>query len=359
MIGKRGSFLVDTAAEVLRTGIASGRWNGFLPGIHQLRVETDFGRSTLEKALADLADEGVIAEAKHGQRRAILRMPAVSASLAQRRLGLMFPMPWHEADREDVEFVSSLRLALEREGGELAIHHFKRSPNVSFGDVLRCAESNLPDAWAIYRGTRRLVEECMLTGSRTIAIGGPVKDLAVDIVAWDGDVLVTRALEMLLKAGHRRIVLPVIPSWRDGEHGGVRAFQREMARAGILLQPSFHLPDVPEGNDAFPALLERLWRLTPPTAIIVQNAAQVVAAVCFASGRGLSVPEDLSIIALCSNPLLREMRPAITSLSMESSKLVPHVVKWFVKDPVSPRKILLDQVGTIGDSIAPPPKGGS
>ncbi|WP_338285949.1 substrate-binding domain-containing protein [Luteolibacter sp. LG18] len=266
-------------------------------------------------------------------------------------------MHWRDADREDVEFVTSLQLAIEREGCGFTIYPGHRAVNSGFEPVRKMAGREPPDAWAIYQGGRRLIEECRLAHPRTLALGGAVADLDMDVVAWDGGVLVKRSLEILLKAGHRRIVLPLVKTWKDGEHRGVAAFYREMREAGIAVQPSFHLPVVPGGASGFREMLERLWRWTPPTAFIVQTASQAVEMLCFAGSRGLSVPEDLSVIALCSNPLLRELRPSILGLAVESSKLVPHVVNWFVQPPAPARKVLLYPSLGSGDSVGPPPRG--
>ena len=106
-----------------------------------------------------------------------------------------------------------------------------------------------------------------------------------------------------------------------------RLFFQELEACGIKTGP-FNLPDWVENVDGFHAMLDRLFRHTPPTALLVSEVPLFIAARDHLARRGILAPEDVSLV--CQNPDIGFAwnQPAISHIRWEATPLVRRVVKW-------------------------------
>ena len=110
-------------AQVLRSLIGSGEWGSHLPGYRTLEKRLNVHRETIEKALALLEDEGVVAPAMPGKRREILvdsDRPAVSG---ERRALMIGPRPIHECSPNQRTTLLEILRSAENHG----LEHFGAS----------------------------------------------------------------------------------------------------------------------------------------------------------------------------------------------------------------------------------------
>jgi DNA-binding LacI/PurR family transcriptional regulator len=106
-----------------------------------------------------------------------------------------------------------------------------------------------------------------------------------------------------------------------------RAILDEMAAHGITTG-AFNLPDWEETSGGFHACLRELFRHTPPTALIIEEASFFVAALQFLGRRGLQVPEDVSLVCTDADPAFTWCEPAITHIRWEGRPVVQRAVRW-------------------------------
>ena len=123
-----------------------------------------------------------------------------------------------------------------------------------------------------------------------------------------------QATEHLLELGHRRIgAIAGAPGWYATEERLI-GFRAALAGAGILLDPELIVYSdwrIPQGEQA----AERLLSLAePPTAIFGFNDNVAIGALHAAYRRGLSVPDDLSVVGFDDTEPSRIVTPQLTSV---------------------------------------------
>jgi LacI family transcriptional regulator len=122
------------------------------------------------------------------------------------------------------------------------------------------------------------------------------------------------ATEHLLALGHRRIgAIAGAPGWYATEER-LLGFRAALAAAGILLDPQLVVYSdwrMPRGTEA----AEQLLALPdPPTAIFGFNDNVAIGALHAARKRGLSVPDDLSVVGFDDTELAVIVTPQLTSV---------------------------------------------
>jgi LacI family transcriptional regulator len=123
-----------------------------------------------------------------------------------------------------------------------------------------------------------------------------------------------QATEHLLELGHRRIgAIAGAPGWYATEER-LLGFRAALAGAGILLDRELVVYSdwrIPRGTEA----AEQLLALPdPPTAIFGFNDNVAIGALHAARNRGLSVPDDLSIVGFDDTEQAMIVTPQLTSV---------------------------------------------
>jgi LacI family transcriptional regulator len=123
-----------------------------------------------------------------------------------------------------------------------------------------------------------------------------------------------QAMRHLLDLGHRRIAQITGPRGWLATEDRRRGYRAALAAAGILPDPALELEAVPEigpGRDA----AENLLALPePPTAIFAFNDNIAIGALQAARGRGLRVPEDLSVVGFDDVEHATIVTPTLTTV---------------------------------------------
>ena len=117
----------------------------------------------------------------------------------------------------------------------------------------------------------------------------------------------------------------------------VRAFLEELNAHGIT-PGSYHLADWEESPEALYKCLESLFRITPPTALIIDEAPFYVAALQFCSSRGLRVPEDVSLVCADPSPTFEWSQPTVAHIRWETG---PVVVKELLTARRPPHRLMI------------------
>lgn len=314
---------VEQVAIFLRDELRRGQWSGHMPGVDRLAPELGVSRKTLEAALRQLESEGVLMRNGPRRKRSIeLREDQTRPAL---RVSILLSDP---ADRQ-LSYLVDLQHELARVGHQASFAEVSMSEcGMDPARIARMIEKTPADAWVATAAPRELLRwfhekslpVCALFGRRRglpIAGVGPNKPPAYGL-----------ATRKLISLGHRRIVLLARRMRRLPEPGSSeRAFLAELAAHGIPRGP-YHLPDWEESADGFHAGLESLFRVTPPTALIIQEAALFAAAQQFLARRGLRVPEDVSLICTDADPTFVWYKPTVAHIRWDSRPVVRRIVRW-------------------------------
>ncbi len=356
MSGFMSLSCAEQVATHLREKVTSGKLHGVMPGVLRLEGELGVNRKTVETALRLLEAEGLLLPQGKGKRRLI--RPPVAGKSKRLRVAILTG----EFAETKLDYLVDLRHKLNRDG-----HHAEyaaRSMRELGMDVKRIAwmvEKTEADAWVVISGSvdvlewfsEREIPVFALFGRRrgfSIAGGGPNMPPAYAEV--------TRTL---VEQGHRRIVLLARRRRRLPVPGASeQKFLDELAAHGIKPTP-YHLPDWEVTIDGFYERLESLFRFTPPTALIVEEAPFFVAALQFCTNQGLRVPKDVSLVCTDGDPAFAWCKPSVAHISWDSRPLVRRIVRWAsnvsvgkkdVRQTLTPARFVTG--GTIG-----PARGGA
>jgi DNA-binding LacI/PurR family transcriptional regulator len=138
------------------------------------------------------------------------------------------------------------------------------------------------------------------------------RDAVVSTVWTDDESTMTTALRYLVGLGHRRLARVSGPESLAHCATRTAAFLRLAADLG-LPEPEIVVADF-SGEDGARATRQLLLGPEPPTAIMYENDVMAVAAVGAAHGVGVSVPTDLSILALDDSALCSLTHPAVSAM---------------------------------------------
>lgn len=196
--------------------------------------------------------------------------------------------------------------------------------------LARLVREKSADAWVVFMGSMSTLQWFSQQSFPAIALGGRSREVNIAATGSDFCVAIADSTRHLIQLGHRRIVyitpkqarLPTVSLL-------LQSFQKELKDSGIPVG-SYNSPDWEESPTGFHKLLESLFQVTPPTALILWNSLQVSAALAFFAARNIRVPEDVSIISHDSDENVTWQNPLMGApeLSWEPQRITRQVVRW-------------------------------
>lgn len=156
-------------------------------------------------------------------------------------------------------------------------------------------------------------------GLPAVIVGDGPADGAVPRLSMDDGRGIARAVDHLRALGHTRIGHVAGASGYLHSEARMEAWRRSLESAGLPEGP-FAVADF-SGLGGETATHELLDRNPAPTAIIYANDLMAISGMSVAAQRGLSVPDDLSVVGFDDVPLAAHVRPALTTVRQD-------VVRW-------------------------------
>lgn len=318
--------LLSAAEQVvmhLRHELARGHWVGSLPGVGALAAELGVNHKTVEAALRQLEQEGQLAGLGPGRKRRIV-VPKGGAARPM-RIALLDYDRMTCSEGYMIELHHSLKAS-----GHTAF--FSQKSLLELGmDVARIAHfvrQTKADAWVIGAGSREVLEWFSAQPVPAFALFGRREGLAMPGTGPDKVPAMIAATRSLIGLGHRRIVLVARRERRLPEPGRAeRAILEELKAHGVPVG-AFNLPDWKETREGFHELLRSLFQITPPTALIIDEAPLFAAAQQFLAGSGLRVPQQVSLICTDADPIFEWCLPTIAHIRWDSAPVVRRIVRW-------------------------------
>lgn len=342
-------FVVHSAAEQvarhLRGEIQLGIKSGSMPGGHRLAQELGVNHKTVEAALRLLENEGILVSRGAGRRRSIVA-PEGNRSLRSIRIALL-PMESRDSGRH---YLVALRHLLE-EAGHVPIYMDKSllDLGMSADRVGRFVKRTEADAWLVCAGSKEVLQWFSQQPMPAFALFGRRDGIPIASAGPDKVLPMTLATRHLIERGHRRISFLVRKQQRlPDPTPSVRAFLDELEAHGVDTG-DFNLPDWEESAAGYQEILESLFRLTPPTALIIDEAFLFIAAQQFLGKHGLRVPEDVSLICTDNDRTFDWCEPSIAHIGWDSAPVVRRIVRWAAN--VSQGKQDLRQTSTKAEFI--------
>lgn len=323
---RRFHTLTQQVAAHLHDQIRRGRWSAGMPGRHELAKELGISDQTAEAALSQLEAEGLLEAQGAGRRRRVVP-PKGAGGLAGTLLRVAILVGEPADQRHDYIVKIKHQLA---EAGHSAFFTswFMPELGIDVSSIANRLKRTEADAWIVVSAARPLLEWFVGHEVPVFALFGRRRGLAVAGVGPDKPPMIAKATRRLIELGHRRIALITLRAQRLPNPGAsMRTFLQELTAHGI--EPaSYHLPDWEEDIDSFHGCLEGLFRHTPPTALIVDEAGFFFGTMQFLLNRRLRVPEDVSLICTDADPHFNWCRPPISHIAWDTAPLVRRTVRW-------------------------------
>ncbi|MEI6606559.1 MAG: substrate-binding domain-containing protein [Verrucomicrobiota bacterium] len=330
---RRLSISEQTTAH-LRERLRSGQWGGRLPGVLRLCDELQVSQTTLRAALHQLETEGLILPGGRCRSRTVVPDTTGATRGRALRVGILLHDARVGSQSRATPLIPSPTLLLVQHALQAAGHEvfFAAKSQVDLRHQVRQISRHLAatpaDAWIVVSGSRDVLEWFATQPLPCIALYGRVGDLPLARTGPDKVPAYLAATRRLLELGHRRIVLIARSTRRLPTPGVVeRAFLGELAAHGVVTG-EYHLPDWEETPKGLHELLDRLFRSTPPTALIIGETARLIAAMQFLASRHLEVPGHVSLVVTDFDESLAWCYPGIAHMTWSPAPIVRRIVQW-------------------------------
>jgi len=308
----RRQSLSAQAAEALERAIAGGTWEDYLPSERRLCELLQVSRPTIRTALQMLAKNGVI-EIRQGRRNRLLPDARRAPHRTSRLVGIVTPVPFEQLSVAPYKILSEMRT-------HLAEHGFTTEVLVCPQTAAASSRRRLEDFLR-----RNRVFCCLLTSVShdlqawfsihavpCLVLGSCHADIRLPSLDIDYRSVCRHAGGTLLAKGHRRIALIMPDSGVAGDLASEEGFREAFA------SPNHEgaTPIIIRHNGAVQHLALKLDALfdgpQPPTALLIAKPAHSLSCLIHLLKRGLSVPEDVSLICRDQDPLFEKVSPAVS-----------------------------------------------
>jgi DNA-binding LacI/PurR family transcriptional regulator len=328
----RNLSAVEQLAAHLRGEIERGAVSGTMPGVHRLAGELGVSPKSVVAAVALLERDGLLRG--QGPRRPYLVLPPEKRVVSGLRVAIL---PHEMADRT-LPFLVDLQHLLQEAGHVVEVtRRCLLDLDRSVDRVARYVGRIEADAWIVVAGTREILQWFVATGRPTFAIFGRRRELPIAGAGPDKVPAVRKAVRRLMELGHRQIVFLAREDQRRPHPGATEfAFLEEMANHGVATG-GFNLPDWEETPDGFHRCLDRLFAVTPPTALILDEAFFLNLARLHLATRGIRCPEQVSLLCCDTDPSFAWQLPRVAHIRWDSRPIVRQILRW-VKNTADGKK---------------------
>ena len=196
------------------------------------------------------------------------------------------------------------------------------------GRIARMVNRTETDSWVVFSAPQEVLECFVAHSVPTFALFGRFRRLPLAATGLDKVPAFRAAVRRLAELGHRRIVLLQPKHNREPTPALlVRETLAEMEANGIKTGP-YNLPDWEDSREGFHRLLDELYRLTPPTALILDEAYHFFAAQQHLAHRGILAPQHVSLFCASPDPTFAWCQPTIAHIRYDIRPVLRRVVRW-------------------------------
>ncbi len=315
----------EQVAAHLRAELLRGRWAGMLPGVYKLAETLEVNHKTVGAALLLLEHEGLLERQGAGRKRRIV-MPRGNHATRSMRVGLLTA----ESDEKyTTDLQIKLRHALHLAGHIPVLARRSLSElNMDVGRVARLVKSTEVDAWVVSAASREVLEWFSVQSTPAFAMAGRQEGVSIAGTKPAMGLAVRAAARRFVELGHQRIVFLARKMRRHPKPGRTeRAFLDELETQGIPTG-EFNLPEWDDNPEGFHRVLDSLFKVTPPTAMLIDEAFLFAAAHQFLTSRGIGVPNDVSLACTMNDATFEWCERSVAHVQWSIREIVREIVRW-------------------------------
>jgi DNA-binding LacI/PurR family transcriptional regulator len=320
----KSTSVAEQVAAHLRSEILRGECSGTMPGRGELVEKLGVGTMTLEVALSQLENEGLLVGQGTGRRRKIV-LPEGHAPAGLRVALLCFDFQ----SSQDSNYIIELRHQLEA-AGHVPFLTDKTLEDLGMDDgrVARFVKKTEADAWIVCSASLDVLKWFAEYEKPAFALFGRRSTLPIAGVGPDHVTAFRLLTRRLIALGHQSIVTLVRDSQRVPEPGPLVLAMLEEMHAHDFPTGPYNLPDWEDTPKEFHRLLDELFRVTPPTALIIDGAFLFNAAKDHLAQHGILAPTQVSLVCTDPDPAFAWYQPSIAHFDWDYRPWVRRVVRW-------------------------------
>jgi biotin operon repressor len=314
----------EQVAAHLRNEMLQGSLSGTMPGANRLATELGINHKTVETAMRQLEEEGLLVSLGRGIPRRI-KLPRGTKTEEAMKIAFL--------DYDDQDKQQDYMIHLHHRLAEAGHHSFYHPQSLiklgmKASRLRKMVKNTEAGAWVVGAGSSEVLRWFSEQTVPAFALFGRMNGLPMAGTKPDKIPPLTDATRQLIALGHRRISLLAQTGRRLPEPGNSeRVFLKELESHGIPTS-TYNLPDWDDNIEGFHQALEALFQATPPTALILDEAHLLIAAQQFLLNRGLRVPQDVSVICTDYDPHFDWCKPSIAHIHWDTRPVINRVVKW-------------------------------
>lgn len=352
----------EKACQALRSECLNGKWDGKLPGARTLALSLGVSPTTVIKALAVLASEGLVL--RSGPKKAYQVNPEYpkhqknKAQSQEKLVLILIPDPWEKLNVTTREALKHLKSYLTDQGwkiNEQVIDYGNAQKTHDSWDHMVDIKASTP-VIALW-GTPSIADWAARHKMRILFIGGDLGGRDGTMVAMSATKIIDDAMDSLIALGHRYIVMPLLNRQEVSKALVKSAFKLKIESLGEVYQDSYHTPESCHiSRESIKNTMMMYAKTRMPTGIIFFEWRELISAYCCLSEMGLKIPQDVSFIYLDDLPDAVWFFPELTRYAFPSNALTKTIKTWLADTSRQSELITLAPHLIKGSSIAPPPK---
>jgi DNA-binding LacI/PurR family transcriptional regulator len=345
----------EQVAAHLRVLLLHGHWSGTLPGAYRVAEVLGVNHKTVEAALRQLEGEGLLKGQGPGRQRLIVPSSAGTRPPALR----VAILPHDEVSEQNVNSILALRHALEEVGHSVVFAKKSLTElNMDIKRVARIVDQTAADVWVVCAGSPQVLEWFSARPTPAFARFGHSVGLPMAGVGFDKRTAFAAAARRLIALGHRRIVVLARKMHRLPQPGPCPQVVLDELDAHGIPTGTYNLPDWEETPAGFQQVLNALFRVTPPTALIIDEEMLFAATQQYLLRRGIRVPTDISLVCTYSDPTFAWRAPSVAHIHVDTRPVARYVARWVAavgKGQKNFRQTTLPSEFIPGGTIGPAP----
>ncbi len=317
------SSTTDQVVGYLREQLLANRWAQELPGTPALSAELGVDRKILIAALNLLEEEGLLKSQGTGRsRRITLEQSKISNAL---KISII---PY-DAEVQEIPYILEMIHQLKELGHQASMgNKTLLGMNMDTKKIGHLVQNEPADLWIPLGASASVLRWFLQQDIPVFAFFGVRHELKIGSVGPDKSIALKEAVRKLIAMGHRRICYLVREERRKPKPGNLESiFLKELVSHGIVVS-SYNMPDWENCTTGFNAALDKLFILTPPTALIFDEAQFLIAAIHRLAQSDITAPRDVSMMCMDHHPCLDWCLPHVSHVSWEPKVLVEKTVEW-------------------------------
>lgn len=275
------------------------------------------------------------------------RVDPIARSLKTRRtysIGVLLPTL-------NISFYSYIFTALDKEFRERGYHTIISCYSSDHGlerDYLNFLIGTGVDG-LIYLPENLTAEEFLeITAKRNVPVvqvDRAIPNISADAVLSDNTESAYRAIDHLIRAGHRRIAAISGPTSLQTARERIAGYLRALEESGIHYDDSLVIRGEPIFATGYQGLTELLALSAPPTAIFSTNSDITIGVVTAARERGVNIPDDVTVFGYDCLDICSMMTPPLPVVHQPEQEIGRTAADWLVRrldgDDSPPRTVRL------------------